>query len=69
MPDSSRDAVPDGGKLAGMRMIVVGTSLASSTSQNGVPRRSDSMLPPEIGMAYLPKVSVRPPSTGAESEA
>ena len=37
MPLSSRVAVPDGGKLAGMRMIVVSTPRSSSTSQNGLP--------------------------------
>ena len=37
MPPSSRVAVPDGGKLAGMRMIVVRMPCCSSTSQNGCP--------------------------------
>ena len=37
MPESSRVAVPEGGKLAGMRITVVSTPTFSSFSQNGVP--------------------------------
>ncbi len=49
MPLSSRVAVPDGGKLAGMRMMVVSMPRASSTSQNAVPPRSSSTRPPDSG--------------------
>ena len=49
IPDSSRLAVPEGGKSAGMRRTVVRTPCSSSTCQNGVPWRSSSTPPPESG--------------------
>jgi len=59
MPLSSRVAVPEGGKLAGMRTIVVSTPWSSITCQNGVPFRSDSICPPATGKVYLPKSRLR----------
>ena len=40
MPLNSRVAEPDGGKFAGIRMIVVRTPCCSSASQNGWPSRN-----------------------------
>ena len=59
MPLNSRVAVPEGGKFAGMRMIVVSMPRASSTSQNGCPCRRSSTLPPEIGNCHSPTVIAR----------
>ena len=57
MPDSSRVALPEGGKLAGMRTIVVRMPRFSSTSQKGCPWRSSSTLSAPSGIWYLPSVS------------
>ena len=63
IPLNSRVAVPDGGKFAGMRMIVVSIPRSSSTSQNGRPRRSSSTRPAERGNCQRPIVRVRPPAS------
>ena len=52
IPLSSRVAVPEGGKLAGMRTIVVRTPWSSSTSQNGRPCRSSSARALESGKGF-----------------
>ena len=68
MPESSRYAEPEGGKLAGIRMIVVGIPWPSRTSQNGVPWRNSSMPPPDNGMSHLPNLRVRLGSIDFEVE-
>ena len=60
MPLSSRVAVPEGGKFAGMRMMVVLMPRAASGSQNGWPCRSDWTLPLDNGNCHRPNPSVRP---------
>ncbi len=68
MPLSSRVAVPEGGKLAGIRTIVVSIPRASSASQNGVPWRSSSTRPAWSGNCHRPSVSRRPGGTVREVE-
>ena len=63
IPLSSRVAVPEGGKLAGMRTMVVSTPRCSSTSQKGVPWRSSSTRPAASGNCHRPRVSMRPGGT------
>ena len=58
IPLSSRLAVPEGGKLAGMRITVVGMLFSSSTSQNGVPWRNNSTVPPDNGSCQRPSLIV-----------
>ena len=66
IPLSSRAAEPEGGKLAGIRMIQVGTPARSSTSQNGVPRRRSSTLPPLRGICQEPIRTIRPAASVRE---
>ena len=63
IPLSSRVAVPEGGKLAGMRTMVVSMPRASSTSQNGV--AVAQQLDPAAVQRELPRpsVSMRPGGT------
>ena len=68
IPESSRCAVPEGGKLAGMRMIVVLTPCRSSASQNASPRRSSVTVPPVRGTCQAPMRSVWPASSTVEVE-
>jgi hypothetical protein len=68
MPLSSRVAVPDGGKFAGIRRIVVSMPWLSSTSQNGVPRRSSSTRPLESGTCQPPTRISRPAGTVRDVE-
>ena len=58
MPDSSRVALPEGGKFAGMRTTVVWIPRLPSTSQKGCPYRSSSILSAASGTWYLPSFSL-----------
>ena len=58
IPDSSRVALPEGGKFAGMRTTVVWIPRFSSTSQKGCPWRRSSTLSDPSGTWYLPSFSL-----------
>ena len=54
IPESSVVAVPDGGKFAGIRMIVLGMPCASRSSQKAWPWRKSSTRPAVRGKRHRP---------------